>query len=429
MKKMNSYKEALDYIHSVSWLGSKPGLSRIKDLCNRLDNPQDKIKTVHITGTNGKGSTAAMIASVLKESGYKTGLFTSPFLEDFCERIQIDGNKIPENRLLEVTSLVFGFADNLKESPTEFELITAIAFEYFYEEKCDIAVIEVGMGGEFDATNVIKKPECAVITSVSLDHTEYLGSTREMIAGTKAGIIKKGSKVVFSDSGESVNGIIINKASGLGCEYRCAFDGNAESIVCSESGTDYLHKTLGRVSLPFIGEYQVKNSLTAIETLEFLSPTFPNVKGNIISGLSKTVWPGRLEVYSADPLIVLDCSHNPAGVELSLKTLNEVFKGRDFTVISGIMADKDYRTVARLLSDFSRRVITVSSNSDRALSPEKYAEIINESGGNAVSAASYEDAVRAALSGDNTDALLCIGSFYIYSGVKNALNNYLSKNN
>ena len=426
---MKSSKEALEYIHSVSWLGSKPGLSRIKELCDYLDNPQDKIKTVHITGTNGKGSTAAMIASVLRESGYKTGLFTSPFLEDFRERIRINGNNIPEKRLVEVTNRVAEFADKMKESPTEFELITAIAFEYFFEEKCDVAVIEVGMGGEFDATNVIKKPECAVITSVSLDHTGYLGNTRELIAETKSGIIKKGSTVVYADSGESVNDIIEKKASSLGCVSHCVSDFLADEIKYEENGTLYLHKTHGRVFLPFIGEYQIINSLIAIETLDCLSETFPIIKENIISGISKTVWPGRLEVYSKNPLIILDCSHNPDGVGASLNTLNKVFEGRNFAVITGIMSDKDYNTVANLLSGFSKRIITVSSGSGRALSPEEYALAINKSGGNALFASSHEDAVRFAMSDDNTDALLCIGSFYIYSGIKNALHNYLSKNN
>ena len=203
-----TYKEALEYIHSVTWMGSRPGLSRITELCEKMNNPQNSLRFVHVAGTNGKGSFSCMLSEILREAGYRVGLFTSPFIKEFNERIRINGENIADEDLAEVTEYVRGFADTMADLPTEFELITAIALEYFRRQNCDIVVLEVGMGGRLDSTNVIRTPVLSVITEISLDHTGMLGDTVEAIAAEKAGIIKAGVPVMFSGTDERARAVV-----------------------------------------------------------------------------------------------------------------------------------------------------------------------------------------------------------------------------
>ena len=219
-----TYEEAINYIHSIDWRGSRPGLSRVSELLDKLGNPQDELKFIHVGGTNGKGSFCAMMSSVLKEAGYKTGLFTSPYIEFFNERMMINGEPISNSELAEFTSQVRKIADSMTDPPTEFELITAVAMLYFKENKCDIVVLEVGLGGRLDATNIIKSPILSVITGIALDHTAVLGDTIEKIAFEKAGIIKKGIPVLCANQTESVKKVFINVAkennSKIDCSYK-----------------------------------------------------------------------------------------------------------------------------------------------------------------------------------------------------------------
>ena len=210
---MMTYDEAVSYIHSVSWRGSRPGLSRIRELCRLIGDPQDKLRFVHVAGTNGKGSFCCMLSEVLREAGYKTGLFTSPYVVSFRERMRVDGQDISEASLSEVTEFVRTYADRMEDPPTEFELITAIAFEYFRREECDVVVLEVGMGGRLDSTNIITTTVLSVITEISLDHTAFLGDTVEKIAAEKAGIIKDGIPVIFTGTDARAASVIYEAAS------------------------------------------------------------------------------------------------------------------------------------------------------------------------------------------------------------------------
>ena len=217
-----NYEEALNFIHSVSWKGSRPGLERTKELLLLMGNPEKKLKFVHIAGTNGKGSTASMTANILKKEGYKVGLYTSPFIFTFNERMRVDGENITDSELCEICEFVKPKTEKMADSPTEFELVTCIAFEYFYRKGCDIVVLEVGMGGELDSTNVIDSPEVAVITNIGLDHTEFLGDTVEKIAETKSKIIKENSVAVLYPSGEGVEKVIKERCKTVGADFKKA---------------------------------------------------------------------------------------------------------------------------------------------------------------------------------------------------------------
>ena len=208
--------QALSFIHKTVWLGSKPGLSRTNHLLSLMGDPHKKLKFVHVAGTNGKGSTSACIASILRKAGYKTGLYTSPYINIFNERMMIDGNMISDDELCTLCEYIKPLSDSMTDDPpTEFELITALAMEYFSRNKCDIVVLEVGMGGELDSTNVIDSPECAVITAIDLDHTSFLGSTVEEVASAKAGIIKNGTSVALYDCQRSVYDVFADKCKEL----------------------------------------------------------------------------------------------------------------------------------------------------------------------------------------------------------------------
>ena len=233
-----SIQNTLEYIHRIKWLGSRPGLSRTKELLAKIGNPEKKLKFVHVAGTNGKGSVCAFIASVLQKAGYKTGLYTSPYINVFNERMRINGENIPDADLEKLTDFIRPYADSMADPPTEFEVITAIAFEYFYENECDVVVLEVGMGGELDSTNVIDTPECAVITSIGLDHTKQLGSTLSLVASAKAGIIKGGDVVSYESTGEAWE-VIEKKCEKVGANLEGIAFRKKSIYVCNSWNPDY----------------------------------------------------------------------------------------------------------------------------------------------------------------------------------------------
>ena len=265
-----TYQEALTYIHSVCWKGSVPGLSRTRELLGRIGNPQNKLKFVHIAGTNGKGSTAAMLASVFRSAGYRTGLYTSPFLLCFNERMQVDGEMISDEELAEITEFVRPHAEAMADHPTEFELVTVIAMEYFMRHGCDIVSLEVGLGGELDSTNVISTPEAAVICNIGLDHTEVLGDTLEKIASAKAGIIKGGDVVIYRGS-QSVERVFEDACKKTGARlHRADFDG-----ICLKradfSGQVFDLGARKELEIPLLGEHQLKNAAVVVAAVDALT--------------------------------------------------------------------------------------------------------------------------------------------------------------
>ena len=299
-----TYSEALAYIHSVSWKGSVPGLSRITELCGKMGNPQEKLRFIHVTGTNGKGSSCAMLESILRNAGYKTGLFTSPFVKHFNERMAVCGKSISDEQLAEITGEVKVYADSMTESPTEFELITAIAFRYFEKEKCDIVILEVGMGGRLDSTNVVHNTAVSLITGVALDHTEYLGDTVEKIAAEKAGIIKPGRPVVcgLREENSGAARVIREKAEALGSEFIQVDYGKLKITKADLSGAEFSYGEFKEMRISLLGLYQPENAAKVLETVKVLRKLGYGLSEEAVrKGLSDTVWHARFEKLSENP--------------------------------------------------------------------------------------------------------------------------------
>ena len=304
--------EVLAYIHKVDWRGSVPGLSRIDTLLGLLGHPERHVKYVHVTGTNGKGSTCAMLASVLRAAGYKTGLYTSPYIFRFNERMQINGAPIPDDTLCALVEELRPLADRMADPPTEFELVTAIGLTWFAREACDIVVCEVGMGGEFDATNVIPAPEAAVLTNIGLDHTSVLGNTVETIAATKAGIIKPGCHAVLYPCAPSVQEVVAVRCRAAGAPLTAA-DFDALSLVSDTlEGQIFNYGPYKGLRLPLLGGHQLRNAAVALTTIDVLRQRGWHIDESAVrQGLAQTAWPGRFQVVRRQPTIILDGGHNP----------------------------------------------------------------------------------------------------------------------
>lgn len=413
-----TYKETLRYIHSVCWKGSRPGLERITELCRRLGDPQKKLKFVHVAGTNGKGSTSAMLTSILRESGKKVGTFTSPFIFDFRERMCVNGEMISEEDLSKATEFVRPHADAMEDSPTEFELITAIAFVYFMWQGCDVVVLEAGLGGRLDSTNVIDSAEASVITSIALEHTEYLGDTTEKIAAEKAGIIKEGSLVVAGKTDEGAAAVIKAKAYEKNCRYYTPDYSLIKNLNVSLAGCTFDYDTIENINISLVGSYQADNAALAITAARAMGID----DGTIKAGLAKVKWAGRFEVLSDDPVVIYDGGHNIQCAEAVAETLRALDCKR-VVMLTAVMADKEYHKMAEILSPFAKRVYCVTPvDVPRALSAEDYAEVYSNLGCNAVSAGSVEEGLHLAYgyAKGRDIPLLVTGSLYLYKEFRDA---------
>ncbi len=416
------YTEALQYIHSVAWMGSRPGLSRTRELLSRLGDPQNDMAFLHVTGTNGKGSTCAMCESVLREAGYKTGLYTSPFIVRFNERMRVCGQPISDFELAELVEIIKPHADSMTDKPTEFELITAIAFLYFKRHRCDIVVLEVGMGGRLDSTNVIESPVASVITGVALDHTDFLGSTVREIAFEKAGIIKKEAPVVFGGDDEEALEVIESKASEtLSTVYRVDRKSLKTKRV-SLDGTVFDYREYEDLELSLCGSYQPQNAATAIEALRAIAHRFPVSDDALKKGLKLTKWQARFEKLGSDPPVVFDGSHNIQGVTVALDSMRACFQNTKVNLIMGVLADKEYAEMVHILAPQVDRVFCVTPPSPRALSASDLASVWSGCGIESSAHDDYEAAVSAALcqSKINGRPLVMLGSLYMYGSLSEA---------
>lgn len=417
-------KEAIEYIHSVSWTFTKPGLERISALCEKLGNPQKELRFIHVAGTNGKGSFCSMLDSVLRKAGYKTGLFTSPYIKDFNERMQFCGNNIADEELAEITEYIRPIADRMEDKPTEFELITAIGFEYFKRKRCDVVILEAGMGGRLDSTNIIESSLLSVITGISLDHTAFLGDTVEKIAAEKAGIIKPNGAVLYGGNSVSAEAVIKAKADEMGADYHFA-DKSSLRIVSSDltgSSFDYLGYRSLRLSL--LGLYQPQNAANVISAVEILRSKGMNISEEALrEGLLSARWPARFEVISREPLIIFDGAHNPEGIDTAVESIKHYFGDTKVAILTGVMRDKDYKYIANRFSEISARAFTVTPANPRALDAAEYARVLESFGISATPGRSVTDALAdakayARLSGS---PLICLGSLYMYCEIINAL--------
>jgi len=436
-----TYTQALDFIHSTCWKGSRPGLERTRELTDRLGRPQDSLRFIHVAGTNGKGSTSAMLAAILQKAGYKVGLYTSPFILRFNERMRINGQDIPDRELAEITEFVMPHAEAMADTPTEFELITAIALVYFARHSCDYVVFEVGMGGRLDSTNIIDAETVAasVITGIAMDHTAFLGNTPEQIAAEKAGIIKTGVPVVFggnhapvgtlpsSDSlatAQSCARLIREKATEVGAPYLETDHTKLANIRADLFGTNFDFGERKDLHISLAGLYQPYNTATVLTVIDLLRERGLTIPEEAIrEGLASVKWPARFEILSGDPLIIADGGHNPEGIDAAIESVKTYFKDEKILLLTGVMADKDYDRMVARMGEVAERAFCVRPANDRALDPAKYAESFRAIGIPAQGYATVAEGVRAAIETASREgkALLCLGSLYMYGEVREAV--------
>ena len=416
-------EQAIAYIHSVCWKGSIPGLGRTQELLEKMGNPEKKLKFVHIAGTNGKGSTAAMTASILRKAGYRTGLYTSPYIYRFHERIQVDGVEISDEDLTEITEYVKPLADSMAQSPTEFELVCCIAFEYFYRKKCDIVVLEVGMGGAWDATNVIEVPEVAVITNIGLDHTEYLGDTVEKIAETKSGIFKPHGHAVVYRSTPSVEAVYERVCAERDVSLRKAdFDGLVLKAHTLE-GQVFDCGSRKNLVLPLLGDHQLHNASVVLSIADTLiGEGWKISEQNIYDGIRDVRWPGRFDIVCRKPLFIIDGGHNPQCIEALVKNIRDYLAGKKVVALTGVLADKDYADMYKPVMPLVDRFVCITPPNPRKLEAEQLARYLRQAGAQAQASESILDGVKQAMELAGKDGVvLCFGSLYSIGGIRDAL--------
>ena len=426
-----TYDEALEYIHGVSWTFCKPGLERIRELCVRLGNPQDSLKFIHVAGTNGKGSFCSMLSSVLSASGLKVGLYTSPYILEFNERMRVNGKNIPNRTLARLTERIRPIADSMSDKPTEFELITAIAFDYFKEENVDVVILECGMGGRLDSTNVITTPLLSVITGIALDHTSFLGDTVEKIALEKAGIIKPGIPVLFGGEDDSAAAVIMSEAARKNSPFLRTDYSQLNVRRADLSSTVFDYRERRGVEISLLGLYQPKNAALALDALDIIAKLLPGITdGSVRQGLLSARWPARFEIIFDDPTVIFDGAHNPQGISSAVESIAEYFGDERLVAVSGVLKDKDYEAIAKEISKVVSHTFTITPDSPRALPAEEYARVLENYGVAAQAHPSVNSAVRAAitLAKSENKSVVCLGSLYTYSEVIEAVKAHKNSN-
>ena len=420
---------AVSKIHEFLRFGSVLGLERMNTLLEKLGNPQDELKVIHVAGTNGKGSICRYVYEVLQAGGYKTGLYTSPFLEVFNERIELDGAYISDEDLEIYTDKVIAKAQEMVEegleSPTEF--VTAIAFLYFAEKQADYVVLEVGLGGTGDSTNVVKKPLCCIIASISLDHTDRLGNTIEAIAREKAGIIKEGCPVISSTNDPAAREVIKARCEELQADF---YDtSKLETIVLSEEidGTlfnvDVLEGSQG-LKIGMLGKHQVQNATAALIALKVLQRDHKVhlTDEAVIAGFRKAKQIGRFEIMETEPYVILDGAHNPDGSRALRQAMEKYFPGKKILMVTGILADKDIDEVFENFTAITSDFVVTEPDNPRKMTAEELAKQICAKGGNCTIKEKPAEAVAYAKSlyGDY-DVILFTGSLYLIGEIRGHL--------
>ena len=412
-------------------------LSRMRRLMDKLGNPQDNLRFVHIAGTNGKGSVSRFIYEILEASGYKAGIFTSPYIERFNERIEVDHNLISDSNLNRLTDTVMKTAEALGkelaeagslepgETPvTEFDMITAASFLYFNEVKADPVVLEVGLGGRGDSTNVIRNPLACVITTIGMDHTDRLGNTLGEIAGEKAGIIKAGRPVISAVTGEEAKSVISGKALELSAEFIDVSEIKTQITERSLAGTEFTVSGGKSYRIRMAGDHQVRNALTAIRTVDALvrNGSVNTDEAAVRKGLATAVQPGRMEVIRREsPVIVLDGAHNPEGAEALAKTCGELFGGKRVLLVTAMMKDKNIDGILSSFAKAADRFIFTRTEDLRSAEPETLAERAAAFGAVGETSGGAGEAVNKALEAADFDVIIFAGSLYLIGEVRRIL--------
>lgn len=442
-----NYSEAREYLKNVNKLGSILGLNTIKELLKRLGNPQNELKVVHIAGTNGKGSIMTFVQNILMESGYKVGRYCSPAVFNEREIIRINDEYISEEQSADLLTRIKEKCDSMYNEglphPTSFEIETAEALMFFEEQNCDIALIECGMGGETDATNVFEKVLCSVIATISLDHTQFLGSTIEEITKVKSGIIKENCPVVMSKQTGEAENVIKKVCKQNNSKLIIPTEQDFENVEIDGLRTKVTYKASNNkeyiLNLQTLGTYQIKNAKTAVEVALVLDKALTEktnicdesdknnstgmknninnsgntIEKNIKKGIEKTVWPGRMEVISKEPLIIIDGAHNPGAVLELRKTLDLYFTNKRITFIMGVLSDKDFSKEAEIIADRAERIITITPNNSRGLDGHKLAETLMKYNHNVQVADSLKQAAEESIDTikeNSADMILAFGS-------------------
>lgn len=412
-----NYKDALTYIEEMGKYGSVPGLDSIKELCFRLGNPQDELSFVHIAGTNGKGSALAYISTVLQEAGYRVGRYISPTISDYRERIQVGGKMISKEGLcrhLETVKRAAGeMAAEGKPHPTVFEMETALAFLYFREKKCDIVVLETGLGGSLDATNLVTTTAVSVIASISRDHMAFLGDTLSEIAENKAGIIKEGVPVVSMEQEPEAMQVIRRTAEEKGSRLVVTSKEEAKNIHYGVEKQKFDYKQYKKIEITLAGQYQIDNCILAIETLLVLSERgFPIKESALREGLKKTVWKGRFSVIAKKPFFIVDGAHNEDAAKKLASSVRFYFTNKKIIYIMGILKDKEYEKIIAQTCQMAEQIITVATPGNaRAMTAYELAKAVKEYHPNVTAADSLEEAVEMSyLLADQDSVIIAFGS-------------------
>ena len=402
------YIETLNYIHSLGRFSQKASLERITSACEKLGNPQNDFKAIHVAGTNGKGSSCAFISCALKSAGYKVGTFVSPYITDFCERIQINGEFISRDDLCRFSQKVIDTGVQL----TEFEFITAVGFLYFSENKIDVAVLETGLGGRFDATNIISAPLVSVITKIGLDHTAVLGDTLSQIANEKCGIIKNDNVVTSHNQPAKAMTVIKNHTPNVITPNA----NNLKDVKCSLLGNSFVYNN-AYYETSLGGEYQIENALVAVEALKNCGLDID--ENHIKSGLKNAFIPARLEVVSRDPLIIIDGAHNPDGATSLVAALKEF---KDVTAIIGVMGDKNYGEVLAKTLPYCKNVVCVTPEGPRSLPADELCCQAKKYCDNVFVADTLETSILLAKEVSKSQPIFVFGSLYLASQLRPLLN-------
>ena len=412
-----NYRQALDYIESLNQYGIVPGLENIRQLCKRIGNPQDDLKFVHIAGTNGKGSTLAYISTILHCAGYRVGRYLSPVISEYREKIQVNGRNISQKDLCEGTEMIRQACDAMVEDglahPTPFEVETALGFWYFRKKQCDIVVLETGMGGLEDATNLITTTEVAVLTPISMDHMKFLGNTLGAIAAQKAGIIKQGCAVVSAAQREDALRVVERTAQELGCELRTIDSDKISHIKYGLEQQFFDYDVQKKLEITLAGKYQIANAALAVEVIRALRDRGYDISEKALrDGLKNTKWYGRFSVLSKKPYFVVDGAHNEDAAQKLAESIEFYFTNKRIIYIIGILKDKEYEKIIRLTHTYADQIITVTTpDNPRAMHAYELAQEIAKVHPNVTAADSLEEAVEMSyLLAEKEDVILAFGS-------------------
>ena len=415
-------EQSLNYIHGLYRKGTKPSLHRVAYLLEKLGNPQKKLKFIHIAGTNGKGSTASMTASILEKAGYRTGLFTSPYIYRFNERMQINGQQIHDETVISLTKKIRAIAETMEEPPTEFDFVTAMAMDYFAAQNCDMVVLEVGVGGALDSTNIIPAPEVAVITNIGLDHTDLLGDTVEKIAAVKAGIIKEGCRAVCYDSGASVSQVYAAICEEKHVPLKIADFSALRSLSKGLEGQVFSYGKRENLFLPLLGAHQLHNAAVVLSVIDALLERGYSISEEAIrAGLETVSWPGRFHIVGRDPLFIIDGGHNPQCIEALVENIKDYLAGRKIIVLAGVLADKDYADMFRPVMPFTDSFVCITPDNPRKMDAHDLARYLQDAGAKAVGCDTVAEGVALAreLAGKE-GVILSFGSLYALGDIHRA---------